>query len=223
MPPMSTISAPWPTTSRDPLERLVLGPGGALVVERVGRAVDDRHHQRPVVGERVAAEPQRHPSVLRGWPLVDAPDRCRSRASAAARIWVAIPDRSRRDWCRWARVPRSTWAIASRPRPRWVSTRAASSTAYPRRDVQLLEDRASDRPLTRERLVQPAELREQQPDQRPRDQLGDPAALERYGVLARAHRPLVEALDQPDLGPGEQRPEQARARSGCPSRGGRRP
>src|SRR5206468_2262700 len=50
---------------RDPVEGLVLGPGGALVVEGVGGPVHDRHHQRGVVGERAAAEPQRH----RGYPV----------------------------------------------------------------------------------------------------------------------------------------------------------
>ena len=60
MPPMSTISAPCSTTSRDPVEGLVLGPGGALVVEGVRGPVDDRHHQASVVGERVPAETERH-------------------------------------------------------------------------------------------------------------------------------------------------------------------
>ena len=42
----------------------VLAPGRSLVVERVGRAVDDRHHQRGVVRERLAPQAQGHALTL---------------------------------------------------------------------------------------------------------------------------------------------------------------
>ena len=168
--------------------------------------------------KRVPAQPQRHrdpastPAGGRSSTAGPAP----TRASAAARIWVDIPLRSRSDWCRWARTPRSTWAIASSPRARWVSTRAASSTAYSCGTRQLLEEGAAHRPLPRQRLVQPGQLGEEQPDQRAGDQLGDPAALERDRDAAVEHRALVEALDQLDARVGEQRAEQAGHEVGVP-------
>ena len=49
---------------RHPVERLVLRPRRTLVVEGVRGPVDDRHHQSPVVTERVPAETERHARII---------------------------------------------------------------------------------------------------------------------------------------------------------------
>ena len=80
-----------------------------------------------------------------------------------------------------------------------------------------LEQVPADGPLAGQRLHQPAQLGPLQRDQRTRDQLGDPAALERglaAGVLPRG--PLVEPLHQRDAVVGQQRSEQARDEVGVP-------
>ena len=56
-PPMSMMSAPSRHRRVDPVHRGGVGERGAAVVERVGRAVDDRHHQRPVLRRCAGAEP----------------------------------------------------------------------------------------------------------------------------------------------------------------------
>ena len=73
------------------------------------------------------------------------------------------------------------------------------------RDRQRGEQLPSHGPLAGERLHQVLELRVEQGDQRPRHQLGDPASVE-WPLFS---RPLVEALDQLHLRPGQQRTEQA--------------
>ena len=65
---------------------------------------------------------------------------------------------------------------------------------------------------------QPGQLGEEQPDQRPRHQLGHPPALERHRGVVAEHRPLVEPLDQLDLRARSAAARAAPARSGCPSR-----
>ena len=61
----------------------------------------------------------------------------------------------------------------------------------PDRDGQPLEQVAPHRPLPRQRLHQPAELRPVERDQRPGDELGDPAAL--VGRLVSASAPSRRA------------------------------
>ena len=95
MPPMSTISAPCSTTSATRSKALSSDPGGALVVEGVRGPVDDRHHQSPVVGERVPAETERHardpasPSGASGRPLSRRP--AGARGSRISRRSVSDP------------------------------------------------------------------------------------------------------------------------------------
>ncbi len=76
------------------------------------------------------------------------------------------------------------------------------------RDAQRLHQAAAGRPFPGQRLDHAGQLRPPQADQRPGDQLGDPAALGRGGAVGLGANPGVEALDQADLLVGEQRPEQ---------------
>ena len=213
MPPMSTISAPSSTTCATRSKALSSAQVAPLVVEGVRGPVDDRHHQRGVVGELAVAELEGHRALPRccaaggrsrtgtarvraaaGAGLVLAQRdlvrvvRGRCAAARAAMICVAIAPRSRSAWCRCARRPRSTWATASMPSGRTVSTRAASSTAYPVGTGSVREVLAAHRPLARQRLHEPGQLGEVQRDQRPRDELGHPAALERALGAARRRR-----------------------------------
>ena len=233
---------------RDPVERLVLRPRRALVVEGVRGAVDDRHHQPPVVGEGVPAEAERHASNPPTWS--DQVDRGRAlderdlaadgldRRSPTLRGWSSETwsgadsggpaagggqdlhghaPRSRSAWCRCARRPRSTCAIASGPSSRRVSIEGGQLDGVPGRDREPLEQVAAYGPLAGQRMHQPAQLGPLQRDQRTGHQLGHPAALERRPpprvVTLGA---LVEALHQGDAVVGEQRSEQAAHEVGVP-------
>src|SRR5699024_9810044 len=139
----------------DALHRLVLGEGGPLVVEGVRGAVHDRHDEHRGVLEAVPTESHaatpgyptastaggrwasgtgraRQPPSRVNWcsacaagtPAASPPQRARTTASSSA----AITARSWSCWWRWARAPRSTWAMAPSPWAVKVSTREAIST-----------------------------------------------------------------------------------------------
>ena len=87
---------------------------------------------------------------------------------------------------------------------------------------QRLHQAAAGRPLPGQRLDHAGQLRPPQAQQRPGDQLGDPAALGRGGAVGLGANPGVEALDQADLLVGQQRPEQPGDEVRPPAGSGRR-
>ena len=152
--------------------------------------------RRPVGGARRGRPPPAaRPSAAHHRPGSAAPSR-----------------RGRAGWCRWARRPRSTWAIASTPVVAAVSISAASSTAYPvgTDSVSNSDRRTAHSPASG--WCRPARSGKKR-DQRAGDQLGDPAAV--VGPPSPA-RPLVEALHQRHLRRGEQRAEQPGHEVGVP-------
>ncbi len=81
-----------------------------------------------------------------------------------------------------------------------VSTRAASSTAYPVGTLQRGEQRAAHRPLAGQRLHQPGQLGEEQAiSGRATSSVTRPPSNAAAVGRRRRQRPLVEALHQRDL------------------------
>ena len=105
---------------------------------------------------------------------------------------------------RCTRTPRSTWAIAPSPKRVGHVDEQGEVDAVPLDERQLLEHLAAARALTGQRLQHGREVGEQDRDQRPGHELGDPAPLARPSV----ERAVVEALHEADLVAGEQRAEE---------------
>src|SRR6266511_3894224 len=119
----------------------------------------------------------------------------RRRVSAVWRMPKLIRDSACTSWLRCTRTSRSTWAFPSRPQRLAMSTSRPSSTP--------------SRVLAGERLHEPGQIRPEQVDHRPGEQLGDAAAAAGVGDLAVAQGPLIEGLDVLDGLVGQQRPVQA--------------
>ena len=92
-PPISRMSAPVGDQLLGPRVELVELEGGALVVEGVGRAVEDPHHEGPV-GEVVAAAAEVERRGERGDGRAVRRRRCRSSPSALR--WPARPSEQAR-------------------------------------------------------------------------------------------------------------------------------
>ena len=203
-PPMSTISAPSATTSRTRSQRAVELERRALVVERVGRPVDDRHDQQSVVGERRACRasaplPPRwgrtRPADARPAGRARPPRRGSARSNchssgdavAARRRAGARPPRGSRPPSRRGRARTGAGAPARRDRP-GRSRRARRSANDVQQHGQLdavtrsastacSKRRAAHGPLAGERLHHGCQRGPVQVEQRAGDQLGDPTAL----------------------------------------------
>ena len=135
----------------------------------------------------------------RAGPVGEAPQAARRTSTA----WGRSSSRGR---LRWMRVPRSTWAMDSTPeaaRPRRPAARARPRSRRPKPTFSRTQ--RVGRRLAGQGLADPGQVGEEQLDERPGHELGDPPPA---GGLAVAGA-VVEALDQGDV--------VVRARSG-PSR-----
>ena len=128
-----------------------------------------------------------------GRPLVDLDAHLEAGAvSAVAMIASAWGASSESGRLRWTRTPRSTCAIAPSAVARGHVDEQGEVDAVALDERQLLEHLAAAGVLTGQRLHDGREVGEQERDQRPGHQLGDPPALARPAV----ERAVVEALDE---------------------------
>ncbi len=97
---------------------------------------------------------------------------------------IACGDSSSSDRLRWIRVPRSTCAMTSIPKPGADVDEQGEVDPVARREGQLLEDLAASRVLAGERLHDRREVREEQRHERTSDELGDPCHPRRGGRRA---------------------------------------